>query len=79
MIGYDFLLAICAIEEIEDNSWARPSKFNSFKYTCDVENVTTTNLYTRSLIVAFRVANCAVVIACLSSCGSFIFLHTLRV
>lgn len=48
----DLLFALSTIEEIEYDTGTRPSQFNSFKDTGNVENVTTINLDTRPLVVA---------------------------
>jgi len=49
--GYLFL-TLSALEKIEDNTGTGPSQLDSFKDTCNVENVTTAYLYTRALVVA---------------------------
>ncbi len=48
----DLFLALSALEEIKDNTGTRPPQLDSFKDTCNVENVTTAYLDTRALVVA---------------------------
>jgi hypothetical protein len=73
------LLALCAIKEVENNTRTRPSQLDSFENTGNMENVTASNLHTRTLVIAFRVANRAIVVSCLSVCEFFVLLDTLGI
>lgn len=79
MWSLNSLLTISTIKEVEYNTRTRPATFYSFHDTVDVKDVSTANLYARSLVVTLGVTNCAIIISIFTTGRQFVFTDTLGI
>ena len=69
-------LALWAFKVVENNTWSRPLALESGQETVLMEDVTALKQDWRSVVKSFNLADCAVVIACLSQSECFVLFDT---